>query len=441
MNAFIALVRKDLVLYFQNRRALIMSIAAPILIAAFFGSLFGNGGDKPSQIKVAVIDADRSAVSQQIVAALKADPALEVVDTTDDEAVAQVKAGKLPASVTLPAGFGAESGRALFGAGAKPEILVRYDPSQKVALQIVSGLLAQHVMQTVSRSAFSGDSPAIADMRGRVVASTEMTPERRSEMIAMFDSIARVQAGNGAGGSAAASTPGAASAAGAASMPAAGGLSLPYATREQETSGRATEPSYNSYSHSFAGMGVQFVLLGGVELGIALLAMRRLGLWKRLRAAPLSRAMLLGSRVVSGALISLFALVVVYAVAIAAFGVRIEGSAVGLVAVLVAFSLMTAAFGLLIAAIGKTPEATRGLAILVSLLMVMLGGAWVPSFVFPAWLQKISLFVPTRWAVDGLDAMSWRGLPLDAAVLPVVVLLGFTAAFALLAVARFDWEE
>ena len=39
MNAFIALVRKDLVLYFSNRRSVIMSIAAPILIAAFFGSL------------------------------------------------------------------------------------------------------------------------------------------------------------------------------------------------------------------------------------------------------------------------------------------------------------------------------------------------------------------------------------------------------------------
>jgi len=32
----------------------------------------------------------------------------------------------------------------------------------------------------------------------------------------------------------------------------------------------------------------------------------------------------------------------------------------------------------------------------------MLGGAWVPSFVFPEWLQTLSLFVPTRWAIDGL---------------------------------------
>ena len=44
------------------------------------------------------------------------------------------------------------------------------------------------------------------------------------------------------------------------------------------------------------------------------------------------------------------------------------------------------------------------------LMMVMLGGAWVPTFVFPAWLQQFTLVVPVRWAVDGLDAMTWRGI-------------------------------
>jgi len=56
---------------------------------------------------------------------------------------------------------------------------------------------------------------------------------------------------------------------------------------------------YNSYAHSFAGMGVQFILLMGVDMAIGLLTMRRMGLWKRLRAAPLSRTKLLGSRITS----------------------------------------------------------------------------------------------------------------------------------------------
>jgi ABC-2 type transport system permease protein len=123
------------------------------------------------------------------------------------------------------------------------------------------------------------------------------------------------------------------------------------------------------------------------------------------------------------------------------FDVRIDGSVIGFLGICTAFALLTASFGLLIAALGRTPEATRGLAIFATLILVMLGGAWVPSFVFPEWLQTAGLFVPTRWAVDGFDAMTWRGLGLDAALPPIAVMLAFSAVFWVIAVWRFDWEE
>jgi ABC-2 type transport system permease protein len=207
---------------------------------------------------------------------------------------------------------------------------------------------------------------------------------------------------------------------------------------EAITSGTGIQ--YNGYAHAFGGMGVQFILFVGIDVGIGMLLMRQRGLWKRLRAAPLSRGMLLGSRAVSAAIISMMVLMIIFGFARVVFGVRIAGSMPGFLGVCAAFSLMTAAFGLLVAALGKTPEATRGLAILVTLLMVMLGGSWVPTFIFPPWLQKVTLVVPTRWAVDGLDAMTWRGLGFSAAVGPIVVLLGCTLLFGALAVMRFRWE-
>jgi ABC-2 type transport system permease protein len=72
--------------------------------------------------------------------------------------------------------------------------------------------------------------------------------------------------------------------------------------------------------------------------------------------------------------------------------------------------------------------------------MVMLGGAWVPTFVFPPWLQKFTVIVPTRWAMDGLDGMTWRGLGLSAAYGPMAVMLLFTLVFGVVAVMRFRWE-
>jgi len=129
-----------------------------------------------------------------------------------------------------------------------------------------------------------------------------------------------------------------------------------------------------------------------------------------------------------------------FLVAAIVFGVRVEGSMAGFLGVSAAFALMTAGFGMLIATIGKTPEATRGLSIFAVLIVVMLGGAWIPMFLFPQWLQKFTLVVPTRWAMDGLEAMTWRGLPLASAWAPIGVLLLFAVVFGALAVARFRWE-
>ena len=381
ITAFLALVRKDLVLYFSNRRALVMSIAAPIVIAAFFGSLFGPSSDKPSKIAVALTDLDHSALSQRVATSMAADDALEMKPLDEAAAAAAVRAGKVRAAIVLPAGFGAAAPQALLGGSTRPVVRVQYDPSQAAGLAIVRGLFAQHVMESIGQG--------MAAMPG-----------------------ARAGAG----------------------------FTLPFETRATAATS-ADDHAYNSYAHSFAGMSVQFILFMGIDIGIGVLLARRLGLWKRLRAAPLGRATLLGSHIASGALIALVILSIIYVAAMAIFGVRIEGSMAGFVGVAIAFALLTSSFGLLIAAIGKTPEATRGLAIFATLVMVMLGGAWVPSFIFPPWLQTASLAVPARWAVDGLDAMTWRGLGAAEALAPIGVMLAFAAAFAAIAIWRFDWDE
>jgi ABC-2 type transport system permease protein len=220
----------------------------------------------------------------------------------------------------------------------------------------------------------------------------------------------------------------------------AGRLTLPYEIHEQAVTAGERTP-YNSYAHAFAGMGVQFLLFAAVDLGIGILIDRQRGVWKRIRSAPLSRATVLGGKAASGTIITLLTLLVSFAFAMVVFRVRIEGSVLGFLAVSVACALMATTFGLLLATVGGTPAATRGIATFAVLVVVMLGGAWVPTFIFPAWLQQLTMVVPVRWAMDGLDGMTWRGLPLAAAVAPTVVLLGFAVLFGILALARFRWNE
>jgi ABC-2 type transport system permease protein len=303
---------------------------------------------------------------------------------------------------------------------------VLYDPSHGAEMSMVQGILTGHVMEAVSKEMFNGqtgrdvvkDTLAQLDQFG-------MAAEEKKNLREVLQGVQGLNAGQDAKGS----TQGAPRE----------GLTVPFQVRsEAVTSGTGVQ--YNGYAHSFGGMGIQFILFVGIEVGVGLLLQRQRGVWKRLRAAPLSRGVLLGSRATSAAMTSMFVLMVLFGFARVVFGVRIQGSMAGFLGVCAAFSLMTAAWGLLIAALGKTPEATRGLAIVTTLLMVMLGGAWVPTFVFPPWLQKLTVVIPTRWAMDGLDATTWRGLGFSAAALPIALLTGCALVFGALAVMRFRWE-
>src|SRR6185369_11453404 len=196
MDALIALIRKDLVLYFSNKRALAITLAAPILIAAFFGSVMGGTPKKPTRVPVAIVDQDGSAVSKAIVASMRADESFDLQEVAEPEAIARVREGKVRAAAVIPAGFGDAAPKAMFTPKVKkPEIVVHYDPSQSFALQLVKGLLAEHVMKSVSRAAFSFDSGSktIADIRGEVKAAPDLNEGERRDLLALFDSIERMQ--------------------------------------------------------------------------------------------------------------------------------------------------------------------------------------------------------------------------------------------------------
>jgi ABC-2 type transport system permease protein len=423
-----AMIRKDLQLFFSDRRAVIMGFVAPIVIASFFGSIFSgssNGGE-PARIPVAVVDQDNSAVSQAVVASSQSDAMLAVRAMAADAAREAVRRGDITVAVVIPAGFGNASGRALFGGGEKPDVTMWYDPSHGTELGVVRGIMTQHIMESVSAEMFTGASGR--KMIDDTLQNLEATPLSAERKDLLRDLLLSVQKLNSQ-----AQSPGAGSGGPR-------GISLPYrAVTEPVTSGNNL--AYNGYAHSFAGMGIQFLLFASIDLGIGILLERQRGLWKRLRTAPISRTSLLAGKAVSGALISLMTLIVSFAFAMVVFKVRIQGSIVGFLAVAVACAAMASTFGLLIASLGRTPGGTRGVSILAVLLMVMLGGAWVPTFIFPAWLQRLTVVIPARWAVDGLDAMTWRGFGIGAAVVPTLVLCGFAIVFATLAVARFRWEE
>ena len=422
MIPFAALFRKDLLLFFGNRRALIMSFVAPILMASFFGYVFGGSSNaERSKVKVGLVDLDGGPVAQAIAKKLGEEKTLEIRRMERGAAEAAVKRGDLKVAAVIPANFGTDASRTMFRPDQKkPVIELLYDPSASIERQMVEGMLMGRVMEAVTQEAFSNNKLAddtIADLDERKI-NAPWSQILRSLLHQVKELNANAVAEPGSGGGNA-------------------GLTVPFTT---EAKAMAARPGENMTGHYFSGMGVQFILFLGIEAGVSILLQRQRGLWKRFRSAPITRAQLLGSRAASAAFCSLLIIAVMFTVARIVFGVRIDGSFPGFALVALSIALMTAGYGLCIASFGQTPEGTRPLATLVTLLLVMLGGSWIPAFLFPAWLQRATLVTPTRWAVDGLDAMTWRGLGMEAALPAVGVILAWGAVVAGIALYKFRWE-
>jgi len=426
-TALRAMVRKDLLLFFSDRRSVIVSFVVPIAIASLFGAIFsGPSGDRePAKIAVAMIDLDGSAISKGIVDGARADKNLKVSTPPAAEARESVRGGKLAAAVVIPTGFGEAAGSAFFGNGDKPQLNIMFDPSRSIEQAMVRGVMTQHVMEAVSKEMFGGEQGRrmVDSTLPQIQRSNMSDPDKRA-LVDMLTSVQKFYDRSNNSGSQPTRAP---------------GITMPYTVKEEPITAGAV--AYNGYAHSFGGMAVQFLLFAMANMGVEMLLERQKGLWKRLRSAPISRVALLGGKILSGAIISVMVLLVCFAFAMIVFKVKIQGSVAGFLAVSIACGLMASTFGVLVAALGNTPATARGMTTLAVLMMVMLGGAWVPTFVFPAWLQQATLVVPVRWAVDGLDAMTWRGIGVSGSLVPSLVLLGFAAVFSALALTRFRWEE
>ena len=376
LTPLLAMVRKDLQLFFSDRRAVIVSFVVPIAIASFFGSIFSRpepatasrrGSPSRSSTRTA------APISKAIVAGAQGDRNLKVTTPTADEARdvgparqdQRRRRSSRRASATRPGARSSATARS-----RRCDVL--YDPSRSIG----AGDGARHPDAARDGGGQQGDvrrragpgarrADAAADSERRAMPDDQ----KRALLVRCCGSVQQFYNQQPAGGGQARRRR--------------RGITMPYTVHEEAMTA-GSNVAYNGYAHSFAGMGIQFLLFAMANLGIEMLLERQRGLWKRLRSAPVSRLTLLARQGGQrrdhladdpAACRSRFAMIV--------FGVRIHGSVAGFLGVAVACALMASTFGLLIAALGKTPATARGVTTLAVLMMVMLGGAWVPTFIFP----------------------------------------------------------
>lgn len=212
-----------------------------------------------------------------------------------------------------------------------------------------------------------------------------------------------------------------------------------------KTFGSARPGMPNVLQHNVPGWTLFGLFFIAPMLSFNLLEERKLGTFRRLLSAPVSRGALL-----LGKLLPFFAVNLAQVVTMFAFGALVMPllgapalqlrNPFALLAVTVAASLAATSLGLLIASLARTTEQVGSVGSLLVVTMAALGGVMVPRFAMPGWMQTVGLATPHAWALTAYQDVLVRGAGLVAVLPAMAALLGFAGVFFAVAAVRFRWE-
>lgn len=413
----------------RDRVVLLLTFVLPVAFFSIFASIFAGmagGGGAMSNVKVAVVDEDRSDSSTRLVEALRADASLDVSpgpagdpQARYDRAAAEalVRKGTVRVAIVIPPGFGA--GFMRFG-GESPKIELLADSvADPVAPQMVAGLLQRDAMTA---------APDLLAERGldQFDRYIGLTPEQKDEVGKWLAAVRSTDDGPPAG-------------AGAPAGPAAdvfGGF-IGITTTDVQAPRAAERRAERSRIVAFyaAATGVMFLLFSMTGAAGALLEEHRTGTLERLLNANFGIGRLVASYWLAAALVGFLQLSVMFIWGWAVFGLDLwtVRHVSGFVAMTAVSCAAASAFGLMLGTACRSEGQLRGLSTIVILVMSAVGGSMFPRFMMPPAMQKAGLATFNGWALDGYRKVFHLDEPLWALWPQLAVLAAMAAAFLMIA--------
>lgn len=384
VNPILTLIGKDWRLFWSDRRGAVLCFVVPIALASVFGLLFHRPASDPASVMslpVLIVVEDDGPFTAQVAADLLASTRLEAKSANRADAEKAVTAARPGIAIVLPGGFEKLKDWKP-GQHAGTTIQLLHHPSTGAERQWAEGVVTEIVMRRLAREKFGG----------LLIAADE------------------------------------------------GALAPPFQVNSAAVTSRI-DLRFNSYSHSFCGMTVQYLLFWGMESGLLFLRERQRGVWVRMRASPVPLGCVLMAKAISTAIIALLQVLVTFGFGYLVFGVAITGSLIGFILLALAVCALAAATGLLVAAIGGTEARARSVSILVILGVSLIGGLWMPAFLLPQWVREASLSLPTAWAMRGFGGVTWQGLGFFSVLPSIFAVAAFAAVFLTIAIASLKRAE
>jgi ABC-2 type transport system permease protein len=181
---------------------------------------------------------------------------------------------------------------------------------------------------------------------------------------------------------------------------------------------------------------ITLATLGANTMPARLVRYRERGVLRRLSTTPIAPTALLLAQLLINVVIAVAALVLLIVIGAAAFQIPIPQDPIGFVAAFVLGMSSLFAMGLLIAAIAPTSGTAAAMITPLFILVMFLGGVYLPRMFLPDVLQRIGEYTPPG-VQTLLDA--WLGTAAPA-VGPLAVMGLLTLVAGAAAVRVFRWE-
>ena len=401
----------------RDRVALSLKFLLPIVFFSIFATVFGGQGDsQTSRINIAVVDEDHSEFSGRLVAGLEREQGLKVRTTADGEtsspildragAEQTVRNGDVPVAVVIPRGLGESFAKNGLAGGGGVSIQLLSDVSDRIAPQVVLGLLQKVTMTAAPDLLMQGGIRQFEQFAGA------MTPQQKSAVDAWMPTL-RAQSQSGV------------TTAGGAATPGAMGVGVEVVDVMRSHTNRGSLISFYA-----AGVGVMFLLFSSVaSAGGALLEEAEAGTLERLLTTNMSLTRLLAGKWLFIALGGVAQLTVMFVWGAVAFRLPLFSHLPGFFVMTIVTAGAAGALGLVLATLARSREQLSGFSTILVLTMSAIGGSMFPRFLMSETMQKLGLLTFNAWALDGYLKVFWRDAPVWQLWPQVLVLCGLTVIF------------
>jgi len=402
---------KDIQIFVRDRGGMITSFLLPMLFIVVFSYAFSGIASTDEVITLPVVNLDGGEVSAALIEGVNNVAGVETEMYDEADARARIEGEQLQYALFIPAGFS-------------------------------DGVAAGESMTLVLLSGPNADGANVEAMR-TVVDGVSKDLSLQTQLLAGFRQMGQMMQASEAEGVFTSDL-----AVAQAQSQFERAKTAPLVGIEQKTPDAILQEreEFSAVGLSVPGATVLFVFLMASTTAMSLYSEKKTGTFRRLLAAPLAKAELLGGKMLPGFVIILVQIAVIFAASILLLPLigldrlYLGNDLLGLVLLSMLVALCSTSLGLLIAAIARTESQINGISVVAMWVMGAVSGAFVPTFFLGDFLGTIGKITPQYWAVSAYTAFFVRGQTLADVGTQMAILAGFTLVFFAIGLWRFKFE-